>query len=180
MRRENWRLLVAVVLESSRAEECPWEGDGLAVLKAKIKSEKRQISHLKKKSLWARSLEEVREKLVDIVLFLHLEIINVFDNTVLVVTAWGGQCEGSAQILCDCVHCMLMGNPLFLCGFVHFMLVGSCMKQLWGELSCLSAIHEFMSSLFCSSGVVLVWCSCWYCLEISSLRWKRRSLASPR
>ncbi|XP_027942581.1 uncharacterized protein LOC114196219 isoform X1 [Vigna unguiculata] len=55
--------------------------DDLAVLSTEIKSQKKQISHLKKKSLWSRSLEEVVEKLVDIVIFLHLEIINVFGNT---------------------------------------------------------------------------------------------------
>ncbi|KAK7353734.1 hypothetical protein VNO80_19185 [Phaseolus coccineus] len=53
----------------------------VAVLRAEIKNQKKQISHLKKKSLWSRSLEEVMEKLVDIVPFLHLEIINVFGNT---------------------------------------------------------------------------------------------------
>ncbi|XP_068482731.1 protein PSK SIMULATOR 1-like isoform X2 [Phaseolus vulgaris] len=58
-----------------------FQRDDLAVLTAEIKNRKKQISHLKKKSLWSRSLEEVMEKLVDIVLFLHLEIINVFGNT---------------------------------------------------------------------------------------------------
>ncbi|XP_022633763.1 uncharacterized protein LOC106754704 isoform X1 [Vigna radiata var. radiata] len=56
--------------------------DDLAVLSAEIKSrKKKQINHLKKKSLWSRNLEEVMEKLVDIVLFLHLEITIVFGNT---------------------------------------------------------------------------------------------------
>nr|KYP40755.1 hypothetical protein KK1_037886 [Cajanus cajan] len=55
-------------------------GDSLAFLKAEIKSQKKQIRHLKKKSLWSRSLEEVMEELVDIVHFLHLEISNAFGN----------------------------------------------------------------------------------------------------
>ncbi|KAH1245929.1 hypothetical protein GmHk_06G016133 [Glycine max] len=55
-------------------------GDGLAFLRAEIKSQKKQIRQLKKKSLWSRSLEEVMEKLVDIVHFLHLEISNAFGN----------------------------------------------------------------------------------------------------
>ncbi|CAJ1974774.1 unnamed protein product [Sphenostylis stenocarpa] len=57
------------------------KGDGIAFLRAEIKSQKKQVRHLKKKSLWSRSLEEVMEKLVDIVHFLHLEIGNAFGNT---------------------------------------------------------------------------------------------------
>ncbi|KAG5031818.1 hypothetical protein JHK85_015800 [Glycine max] len=61
-------------------EEEDQRGDGLAFLRAEIKSQKKQIRQLKKKSLWSRSLEEVMEKLVDIVHFLHLEISNAFGN----------------------------------------------------------------------------------------------------
>ncbi|KAG5035845.1 uncharacterized protein LOC114410036 [Glycine soja] len=61
-------------------EEGDQRGDGLAFLRAEIKSQKKQIRHLKKKSLWSRSLEEVMEKLVDIVHFLYLEISNAFGN----------------------------------------------------------------------------------------------------
>ncbi|CAL5214644.1 unnamed protein product [Lathyrus oleraceus] len=55
-------------------------GDSLAILKAELKSQKKQVRHLKKKSLWSRSLEEVMEKLVDIVHFLHLEINKAFGS----------------------------------------------------------------------------------------------------
>ena len=34
-------------------------GDGLALLRAELKGQKKQVKHLKKKSLWSRSLEEV-------------------------------------------------------------------------------------------------------------------------
>ena len=34
-------------------------GDGLSILRAELKSQKKQVKHLKKKSLWSRSLEEV-------------------------------------------------------------------------------------------------------------------------
>lgn len=34
-------------------------GDSLSILKAELKSQKKQVKHLKKKSLWSRSLEEV-------------------------------------------------------------------------------------------------------------------------
>ncbi|KAJ1405009.1 hypothetical protein SESBI_26150 [Sesbania bispinosa] len=55
-------------------------GESLSILKAELKGQKKQVKHLKKKSLWSRSLEEVMEKLVDIVHFLHLEINNAFGS----------------------------------------------------------------------------------------------------
>ncbi|XP_061346852.1 protein PSK SIMULATOR 1-like isoform X2 [Gastrolobium bilobum] len=55
-------------------------GDSLSILRAELKSQKKQVKHLKKKSLWSRSLEEVMEKLVDIVHFLHLEINKAFGS----------------------------------------------------------------------------------------------------
>ncbi|XP_027329566.1 uncharacterized protein LOC113845982 isoform X2 [Abrus precatorius] len=63
-----------------KCEEEDQRGDNLAFLRAEIKSQKKQIKHLKKKSLWSRSLEEVMEKLVDIVHFLHSEISNAFGS----------------------------------------------------------------------------------------------------
>ncbi|KAA3453697.1 Ikzf5 [Gossypium australe] len=53
-------------------------GDSLAILKAELKSQKKHVRSLKKKSLWSRILEEVMEKLVDVVHFLHLEIHEAF------------------------------------------------------------------------------------------------------
>ncbi|XP_041004871.1 protein PSK SIMULATOR 1-like [Juglans microcarpa x Juglans regia] len=57
------------------------KGDNLGIMKAELKSQKKQVKNLKKKSLWSRSMEEVMEKLVDIVRFLHLEIHNTFSST---------------------------------------------------------------------------------------------------
>ncbi|XP_040962984.1 protein PSK SIMULATOR 1 isoform X2 [Gossypium hirsutum] len=54
------------------------KGDNLAILRAELKSQNKHVKNLKKKSLWSRILEEVMEKLVDIVHFLHLEIHEVF------------------------------------------------------------------------------------------------------
>ncbi|XVF14718.1 hypothetical protein REPUB_Repub09cG0085700 [Reevesia pubescens] len=50
------------------------KGHSLAILRAELKSQRKQIRNLKKKSLWSRSLEEVIEKLVEIVHYLILEI----------------------------------------------------------------------------------------------------------
>ncbi|KAK4256846.1 hypothetical protein QN277_006516 [Acacia crassicarpa] len=52
--------------------------DSLPILRAELKTQKKQVKQLKKKSLWSRSLEEIMEKLVDIVQFLHLEMNNNF------------------------------------------------------------------------------------------------------
>ncbi|XVE60822.1 hypothetical protein DITRI_Ditri05aG0157600 [Diplodiscus trichospermus] len=55
-------------------------GDSLAILRAELKSQKKHVRTLKKKSLWSKILEEVMEKLVDIVHFLHLEIHEAFGS----------------------------------------------------------------------------------------------------
>ncbi|GKV32342.1 hypothetical protein SLEP1_g40958 [Rubroshorea leprosula] len=55
-------------------------GDSLAILRAELKSQKKHVKSLKKKSLWSKILEEVMVKLVDIVHFLHLEIHESFSS----------------------------------------------------------------------------------------------------
>ncbi|KAF9608484.1 hypothetical protein IFM89_009850 [Coptis chinensis] len=55
-------------------------GDSLAILRAELKSQKKHVRSLKKKSLWSKILEEAMEKLVDIVHFLHLEIHDAFGS----------------------------------------------------------------------------------------------------
>ncbi|XP_010062019.2 protein PSK SIMULATOR 1 isoform X1 [Eucalyptus grandis] len=54
------------------------KGDSLTILRAELKSQRKHVRSLKKKSLWSRILEEVMEKLVDIVHFLHSEIHEAF------------------------------------------------------------------------------------------------------
>ncbi|WVZ20296.1 hypothetical protein V8G54_007618 [Vigna mungo] len=86
LEHQRWSFLITMGQEvhTDHAIVCLYHigDDDLAVLSAEIKSrKKKQINHLKKKSLWSRNLEEVMEKLVDIVLFLHLEITIVFGNT---------------------------------------------------------------------------------------------------
>ncbi|GAA0186251.1 hypothetical protein LIER_33539 [Lithospermum erythrorhizon] len=55
-------------------------GDTLAILRAELKSQKKHVNGLKKKSLWSKVLEEVMEKLVDFVHYLHLEIHATFGS----------------------------------------------------------------------------------------------------
>ncbi|KAL0680733.1 hypothetical protein Bca4012_047580 [Brassica carinata] len=66
--------------EQKRREEenSASSSDGLALLKTELKSQRKVVKSLKKKSLWSRGHEEVMEKLVDIVHFLLLEIHNIF------------------------------------------------------------------------------------------------------
>ncbi|KAF5445145.1 hypothetical protein F2P56_034215 [Juglans regia] len=56
------------------------KGDSLAILRGELKSQKKHVKSLKKKSLWSKILEEVMEKLVDIVHSLHLEIHDAFGS----------------------------------------------------------------------------------------------------
>ncbi|XP_021834338.1 uncharacterized protein LOC110774108 isoform X2 [Prunus avium] len=55
-------------------------GDSLAILRADVKMQVKFVSSLKKKSLWSKTFEEVVQKLVDIVHFLHLEIHEAFGS----------------------------------------------------------------------------------------------------
>nr|GMD99268.1 uncharacterized protein LOC109153034 [Ipomoea batatas] len=45
-----------------------------------VKHQRKLVRGLKKKSLWSKSLEEVVEKLVDIVIFIHQEILEAFGD----------------------------------------------------------------------------------------------------
>ncbi|KAE8701083.1 hypothetical protein F3Y22_tig00110548pilonHSYRG00158 [Hibiscus syriacus] len=65
------------------------KGDSLAILRADLKSQRKHVRNLKKKSLWSRSLEEVMEKLVDIVHYLILEIQYAFGSNEYQISAEG-------------------------------------------------------------------------------------------
>lgn len=65
-------------LQEENSSIASHRGDSLAILKAELKSQKKHVRTLKKKSLWSRVLEEVMEKLVDIVHYIHMEIHEAF------------------------------------------------------------------------------------------------------
>ncbi|EEF28360.1 protein PSK SIMULATOR 1 [Ricinus communis] len=67
-------------LQEDDSSNGPQRGDSLAILRAELKSQRKHVKSLKKKSLWSKILEEVMEKLVDIVHFLHLEIHEAFGS----------------------------------------------------------------------------------------------------
>ncbi|AQK67192.1 Receptor-like protein kinase-like [Zea mays] len=51
------------------------------ILHSELKRQRKLVKNLKKKSLWSRTLEEIVEKLVDIVIFLHKQIRDSFNET---------------------------------------------------------------------------------------------------
>lgn len=55
-------------------------GDHLSALRSELKTRGKNVKLLKKKSLWSKALEEVMEKLVDAVYFLHQEIEHAFGD----------------------------------------------------------------------------------------------------
>ncbi|WVZ75057.1 hypothetical protein U9M48_023150 [Paspalum notatum var. saurae] len=53
-------------------------GDTVHIIRQELKSQRKHVHNLKKKSLWSRVLDDVMEKLVNIVHFLHVEIQDNF------------------------------------------------------------------------------------------------------
>ncbi|XP_073031720.1 protein PSK SIMULATOR 2-like isoform X1 [Primulina eburnea] len=58
----------------------PRKGESLTMLHTELKHQRKIVRSLKKKSLWSKSLEQVVEKLVDIVTFIHQEIAMMFGD----------------------------------------------------------------------------------------------------
>ncbi|PSR99584.1 GATA zinc finger domain-containing protein [Actinidia chinensis var. chinensis] len=67
----------------------PRKGESVMILHSELKHQRKLVRSLKKKSLWAKSLEEVVEKLVDIVTFIHQEILESFGDNGLVLVGEG-------------------------------------------------------------------------------------------
>ncbi|XP_051139487.1 protein PSK SIMULATOR 2-like [Andrographis paniculata] len=67
-------------LEEVDSLNLPRKGESLAMFHTELKHQRKLVRSLKKKSLWSKSLEQVLEKLVDIVTFIHQEISEVFGD----------------------------------------------------------------------------------------------------
>lgn len=67
-------------LEEVESLNLPRKGEGVMMMCSEVKHQRKLVRSLKKKSLWAKSLEEVVEKLVDIVIFIYQEIMEAFDD----------------------------------------------------------------------------------------------------
>lgn len=73
-------------LEEVESLHLPRKGEGLVILHSELKHQRKLVKSLQKKSLWSRSLEEIVEKLVDIVTFIHQDILEVFGDTGVILT----------------------------------------------------------------------------------------------
>ncbi|KAK8572584.1 hypothetical protein V6N12_028637 [Hibiscus sabdariffa] len=56
----------------------PKRGENLMILQSELKQQRKLVRSLKKKSLWSRTLEEIMEKLVDIVTYMYQAIFDAF------------------------------------------------------------------------------------------------------
>jgi hypothetical protein len=65
-------------LEEVDSLHLPRKGESVTILHSEVKHQRKIVRRLKKKSLWSKSKEEVVEKLVDIVTFIHQEILEAF------------------------------------------------------------------------------------------------------
>ncbi|GJN39359.1 hypothetical protein PR202_gb28471 [Eleusine coracana subsp. coracana] len=54
--------------------------ESVMILHSELKRQRKLVKNLKKKSLWSKNLEEIVEKLVDIVIFLHRQIRDAFSE----------------------------------------------------------------------------------------------------
>nr|CAB3450012.1 unnamed protein product [Digitaria exilis] len=70
-------------------------GDTVQIIRQELKSQRKHVHSLKKKSLWSKILDDVMEKLVDIVHFLHVEIQDTFGPC----DGEPNESKGSRQIL---------------------------------------------------------------------------------
>ncbi|PON70714.1 hypothetical protein PanWU01x14_077400 [Parasponia andersonii] len=65
-------------VEEVEALNLPRRGESLKILQSELKQQRKLARSLKKKSLWSRNLEEIVEKLVDIVTLTHQAISEAF------------------------------------------------------------------------------------------------------
>ncbi|OWM80921.1 uncharacterized protein LOC116191991 isoform X2 [Punica granatum] len=68
-------------LEEAESLNLPRKGECLTMLLSVVKQQRKLVRDLKKKSLWSQNLEEIVEKLVDIVTYIHQEISDVFQDS---------------------------------------------------------------------------------------------------
>jgi len=57
------------------------KGDNIQIVRLELKTQRSYVESLKKRSLWSKTLEEVVEKLVEIMHYLHFEINSTFGSS---------------------------------------------------------------------------------------------------
>ncbi|KAL6982673.1 hypothetical protein U1Q18_016061 [Sarracenia purpurea var. burkii] len=74
-------------IEEVESLNLPRKGESVIMLQSELKVQRKLVRGLEKKSLWAKRLEEVVEKLVDIVTFIHQEILEAFGDNGLILAS---------------------------------------------------------------------------------------------
>ncbi|KAJ8538259.1 hypothetical protein K7X08_014799 [Anisodus acutangulus] len=67
-------------LEELDSLNLPRKGEGLMMLQSELRHQRKIARSMKKKSLWSKGLEEIVEKLVDIVAYIHQAIVEAFGD----------------------------------------------------------------------------------------------------
>ncbi|KAI3989017.1 hypothetical protein MKX01_033053 [Papaver californicum] len=67
-------------LEEVESLQLIGKGDSLMLLNIELNHQKKLVRNLKKKSLWSKDLEQVMEKLIEVVKLIHQEISEAFGN----------------------------------------------------------------------------------------------------
>nr|CAB3484545.1 unnamed protein product [Digitaria exilis] len=57
------------------------KGDNIQIVRLELKTQRNYVKSLKKRSLWSKTLEEVVEKLVEVVHYIHIEINSTFGSS---------------------------------------------------------------------------------------------------
>ncbi|KAL5706499.1 hypothetical protein ACHQM5_024659 [Ranunculus cassubicifolius] len=84
-------------LDEVESLHLPRRGESLMILRSELKHQRKLVRDLKKKSLWSKNLEEVMEKLVDVLCFIHQEIVEAFGKNDTTIA--GKNSDWSAQRL---------------------------------------------------------------------------------
>ncbi|KAF8025079.1 hypothetical protein BT93_F2047 [Corymbia citriodora subsp. variegata] len=86
--REYWHMQEHIGLDAKDKNQ------SLLILRSEVRSQGRLVKSLKKKSLWSRALEEVVEKLVDIIPCLQMEVLKAFGSADCERAAGGSASNG--------------------------------------------------------------------------------------
>ncbi|KAL6873927.1 hypothetical protein ACP4OV_014009 [Aristida adscensionis] len=76
--------------------------ESVMILHSELKRQRKLVKNLKKKSLWSKTLEEIVEKLVDIVIFLHKQIRDAFNEAVPAETDFFNSEQAQSKRLGSC------------------------------------------------------------------------------
>uniref|UniRef100_A0A0D9ZKY9 DUF668 domain-containing protein n=1 Tax=Oryza glumipatula TaxID=40148 RepID=A0A0D9ZKY9_9ORYZ len=76
---QDYRCKLTVKGNSYQKDNLP--GENIEVVRIELKSQRNYVKSLKKRSLWSKTLEDIVEKLVDIVQYLHFEINASFGSS---------------------------------------------------------------------------------------------------